>query len=257
MKKLFILLFTLMPFMANAQLEDEFNRMKDIMNDVDRETEMGVFTLHFFDAEDGSPIENATVTILNIGDFQTDIAGMVTFPMVDDNTYTFKFSKQGYITVTTRFEVVAGDIFNNRFTMSKLLDIGQVRVVLDWGSNPSDLDIHLEKVGAYHISYHDKRVADDRSAVLDRDDMDGHGPETITITDLDENATYNCFVNDYTNRNNTTSQKLAKSKARITIYTDNSLYKSFEVNKNMGGGTRWDVFQIKNGEIIDLNRIAN
>lgn len=257
MKKLMLLLLFVMPFFAKAQIDDDFNNMKSVLEDFDREDEEGVFSLHFFDAEDGCPIEGANIVITDVGEFTTDPIGLAKIPILDDNVYTFKFSKNGYITATTKFEVVAGTIFNNRYSMSKLLDIGQIRIVLDWGKNPSDLDIHLEKVGKYHISYHDKRIADDKTAMLDRDDMDGQGPETITITDLDENATYNCFVKDYTNRNNPASAKLSKSKARITVYADNSLVEVYNIPTNAEKGTRWDVFQIKKGEIVSINRLGN
>lgn len=85
--------------------------------------------------------------------------------------------------------------------------------------------------------------------------MDGFGPESITIIDLDENAIYNCYIHNYSNRNNLKSTKL--SKARVCIYHNNKLKSIYLVPINKENGIRWDVFQFKDGKIIDLNRIAN
>ena len=154
------------------------------------------------------------------------------------------------------FEVAAGMIYFNRFSVSKIMELGQIRIVLDWDNTPNDLDLHLEKVGQYHIAYHHKRVADDRSAKLDRDDVDGNGPETITITDVDDNASYICYVHDFTNRNIPDSEKLSKSKARISVYNDNQL--EFVLDIPVGvAGTRWDAFQLDKSVFNKSNRIAN
>ena len=101
------------------------------------------------------------------------------------------------------------------------------------------------------------KVSEDRTARLDRDDLNGRGPETITITDVDDNATYNCYIHDYSNRNNPDSKKLSKSKARISVYNDNQLEFILDIPANDEEGTRWDAFQLKKGSFNKLNRINN
>ncbi len=68
------------------------------------------------------------------------------------------------------------------------MKVGSIRIILDWDKSPNDLDAHLVKDGDYHISYRNKRVADDGAAQLDRDDMNGYGPETITINNVESNS---------------------------------------------------------------------
>ena len=262
MKKLLLILMFMFPMFLFAQIEmgdnfdEDFNRMMDVLEDEIILSEEGLMTLRFADAEDDKPVQNAKIEIINVGEYTTDIDGLVRFPMQEDGKYIFTFRKQGYITADYKFEVVAGMIYFNRFSVCKMMELGHVRIVLDWGSNPNDLDLHLEKVGKYHISYHHMRVSDDRTARLDRDDIDGNGPETITITDVDDNATYNCYVHDFSNRNNPTSNKLGKSKGRITIYNNNRLEYTIDV-PNDTEGTRWDAFQIGNGNFRLTNRISN
>ncbi|MBK6681726.1 MAG: hypothetical protein IPG53_17880 [Ignavibacteriales bacterium] len=87
-------------------------------------------------------------------------------------------------------EVMAGTIIRNRYSISPKMPLGYLRVVLDWGDSPRDLDAHLVKTNGYHISYRNMMVSADGVAKLDRDDLDGQGPETITATSIDKNGEY-------------------------------------------------------------------
>ena len=260
MKKLLLLLIVSLPFLSFSQvgrdIDSDFDNMFQILEDEMAVLEESVFTLRFADAETDEAVKDATIAINNIGTYTTDAEGLVRFPLQADGKYRFSFKKDGYIPADMTFEVAAGMIYFNRFSVSKIMELGQIRIVLDWDNTPNDLDLHLEKVGQYHIAYHHKRVADDRSARLDRDDVDGNGPETITITDVDDNASYICYVHDFTNRNIPDSEKLSKSKARISVYNDNQL--EFVLDIPVGvAGTRWDAFQLDKSVFNKSNRIAN
>lgn len=261
MKKLLTFLAVILPLLSYSQVENsidaDFENMFQVLEDEMTVQEDGVFTLRFADAETDEAVSDAIIYINNIGSYTTDADGLVKFPLQEDGKYNFSFKKDGYIPANLTFEVVAGMIYFNRFSVSKLMDLGQIRIVLDWGNNPNDLDLHLEKVGQYHIAYHHKRVADDGSARLDRDDVDGNGPETITITDVDDNATYNCYVHDFSNRNNPDSKRLSKSKARISVYNNNQLEFVVDIPTDKEEGTRWDVFQLEKSVFKKLNRINN
>ena len=260
MKKLLLFLIVSLPFLSFSQvgrdIDSDFDNMFQILEDEMAVLEESVFTLRFADAETDKAVKDATIAINNIGTYTTDAEGLVRFPLQADGKYRFSFKKDGYIPADMTFEVAAGMIYFNRFSVSKIMELGQIRIVLDWDNTPNDLDLHLEKVGQYHIAYHHKRVADDRSAKLDRDDVDGNGPETITITDVDDNASYICYVHDFTNRNIPDSEKLSKSKARISVYNDNQL--EFVLDIPVGvAGTRWEAFQLDKSVFNKSNRIAN
>ena len=124
-----------------------------------------------------------------------------------------------------------------------------MRIVLDWGQRPADLDLHLEKEGGYHISYWDMHNAADGSVTLDRDDRDGFGPETITIMETDLRSVYRVYVHDYTNGGSSSSTELSRSYAAIRVYGRNGLLRSFYVPENRRGNM-WEVFRIVNGEIV-------
>jgi len=218
------------------------NRMMNLKMD-------GLIPLRFSNALDGKPVEGAKVTVNGIGKFTTDMEGIISFPEQKDGFYTLEFSKQGFITSKIEFEVKLNNVFSNRFSVSPVMRGDYMRIVLDWGQRPADLDLHLEKEGAYHISYRNMRNAADGSVTLDRDAMHGFGPETITIMETDLQSVYKIYVHDYTNQSSSASTELARSGAVIRVYGRNGLLRSFNVPQNIIG-SKWEVFRIINGEIV-------
>jgi hypothetical protein len=208
----------------------------------------GLIPLRFIDALEGKPVDGARVTVNGIGVFTTDMQGIITFPEQEDGFYTLEFSKQGYITSNVEFEVKLNNVFTNNISVSPVLKGDYMRITLDWGQRPNDLDLHFEKEGGYHISYHNMHSADDGSVVLDHDARNGFGPETITIMETELRSVYRLYVHDYTNGSRSGSTELARSGAVVRVYGRNGLLRAFYVPPNLRG-TRWDVFRIVNGEI--------
>jgi hypothetical protein len=242
-------------FIACMPMNAQIDKMKDLMDDEMTEVEDGLATLRFFDALTGAPVDNATIAIEGIGDFTTDGLGRVRFESPEnDAVYAFKFLKEGYITSDFSFEVIVGTIFYNRFTVSPIIDMGSIRIVLEWDSRPSDLDLHLQKTGGYHISFHDKVASNDGMARLDLDAMHGYGPETITIKNVDDNAEYLCYVHDYSNKNHAKSKALSKAKARILVYGEGQLLHIYEINE-VQRGNKWNVFRLVDGQFVVENEV--
>ena len=153
--------------------------------------------------------------------------------------------------------------------MSEELAEGSMRIVLSW-EGTEDFDSHLEipctsgtcsgsnaadkshlwfdvNQGSnddndYHI-YTDI-VSSGDNVTLDRDDMDGApGTETITITKI-RSGTYRYSVQDYSNRNNASSRKLADSGTTVTAYYNNT---EIPFSLPNSAGNLWTVFTF-NGE---------
>lgn len=128
-----------------------------------------------------------------------------------------------------------------------------MRIVLNWGRYPEDLDSHLSFPGS-HIYFQHKKGS---SANLDVDDTDSYGPETITIENKKFGQTYHYFVHDYSNRGNSNSFQLSNSDAKVFVYVGQSLVKTYYIPKNKKGNI-WNLFKINgNGEIIDINTIIS
>lgn len=247
--KLKLVLTLLMVLFSMHILNAQEGKYKQKMEDAFTEIE-GKLSLRFFDAVNGQPINDAKVTIENIGEFETDVEGVAEFPNPGKNgEFYVKFQHEEYIESEFEIELMAGSLFFNRFSVSPKMPLGKLRVVLDWGKDPRDLDAHLVKEGDYHISFRDMKVAKYGSAQLDRDDTDSYGPETITINNVDHNKEYKFYVHDYTNRNQDYSKELSKSKATVKVYGNNELLEVYQVPENIKGD-EWGVFKIRNNEVI-------
>jgi hypothetical protein len=207
----------------------------------------GLIPLRFVSALDGAAVSGARVSVDGgIGTFITDREGIISFPEQEDGFYTLSFSRDGFISAEIEFEVKLGNVYANSISVSPLMRGDYLRIVLDWGENPADLDLHLEKAGSYHVSFWDMRSAADGSALLDRDDRSGYGPETITVMETDIRGLYRLYVIDYSNGGNSASAALSRSGAVVRVYGRNGLLNSFTVPANRAG-TRWDVFTIEGG----------
>jgi len=250
--KYLLLILAFLPLFAFTQ----YDKMLDTMEDEMEAVENGKLVLRFINAENGNPVEAAAINIEGIGEFTSDMQGKVLIDPPADKTYALHFTKVGFIPATYEFEVAAGTIFYNRFTVSPVIEFGALRVVLDWGRSPADLDLHVIKEGDYHISYQNSHVAKDGTAKLDRDDLKGFGPETITITTIDNKATYTCYVKNFSDKNSPNSKALSKSQARVRVYGNNKLMKSYLIHPDRKG-TSWMVFSIVEGKVVDKSEVGN
>jgi len=162
--------------------------------------------------------------------------------------YTLELNKVGFITTYFTVTSIGGETKDNQgASISPVLGNGEVRVVLRWGENPSDLDSHLVKKTNgnenYHIYYGDK-IADEDNASLDTDDTSSYGPETITIKNVDYNSIYTYYIYNYSGGGDNV---LSNSSANVTLYTNSGEQKFFVPN---GNGRYWKVFEIDHGTII-------
>lgn len=253
MKRLLILFIATMLLGTVAFAQNE--KINQNADDALKELEEGELTLRFADALTGKPIKGGKVSIKSIGDFESDFEGRVFFATDElSKKYPVSFSHKDYIDTEFEVEVMAGTIIRNRYSISPKMPLGYLRVVLDWGESPRDLDAHLVKTNGYHISYRNMMVSADGVAKLDRDDLDGQGPETITATSIDKNAEYLFFVHDYSNQNSPSGTKLSNSTASVKVYGDNRLLQIFNISPDKAGVV-WKVFKIVNGMVVPLNEM--
>jgi hypothetical protein len=247
MKKFALLISLLLLTIAGAV----FGQSREDLGIVNRLLKLkmdGLIPMRFGNALDNSPITGARVSIEGIGDFVTNSEGIISFPERDDGFFTLVVSKAGFITTAINFEIKLNTVFNNRYSVSPSMRGEYVRIVLDWGERPADLDLHVEKQGGYHISYWSMHSAEDGTANLDRDERNSFGPETITITETDLDKVYEVYVIDYSNLERGASRELSQSGAVVRVYGRDQLLNTFTVPQNRSGN-RWDVFRIVRGAV--------
>lgn len=173
----------------------------------------GVITLSFRNALNCQPVANATIVIGN-QEVQTDRAGLVRFPApqgLDDVSVPLEASAEGYQKGKGYLVFAFNAPLQNRFLMSPKMTADKGRFILSWGDSPRDLDLHL--IGPnFHVSYQHMRNVP-TEARLDRDSMDGHGPETITANRIRPDARYELWVHNYSGSGSSISRS-----AQVQLY---------------------------------------
>lgn len=178
----------------------------------------GVVAMKFKDAVSGVPVRGIRFE-MGTAVFKGDEYGLVIFPLalvedIDDEDRPFVVSAPGYVPLKDELQIRLGDVLVKRFVMTREIPLDQVRIVLEWERRPSDLDAHLVGPG-FHISYRNMRSSSG-NATLDRDAMQGFGPETITILGIRREARYEFSIENY-------SGEAPISGAKVSVYLDNRL----------------------------------
>lgn len=227
----------------------------------DQEGVLVPFNGSVIDALSGETLEGVTIELFD-GYYLTDGNASYTVTSDENGTfdltvatgyYTAKLTKDGYIVSDSIAFSVFGENYKKDFTLSPTVDANQLRIVLTWGQDPADLDSHLSKMDGddlkYHIYFAQKQplpseLSADENASLDVDDVTSYGPETITVTNLDDTLTYKYYVHHYSGSGSiaTTSQ------ATVTVYTSENIY-TFRAPQGSSTATVWKVFEVNNGLI--------
>lgn len=173
--------------------------------------------------------------------------------------YTVQMSSDGYMDTYSSLFVSSETGNNLAVYATPELSENEYRIVLTWGAVPSDLDSHLfapangMPADDCHICYY--HMADSLGNVsLDVDDVDGYGPETTTISHI-EQGQYKFYVCDFTNcsQNQEESLEMSNSSATIRVYGRQGLIQTFYVPVNRKG-VIWEVFEIRDGKVIPSQR---
>jgi PKD repeat protein len=250
------------------------------ISESDRATLSGYVT----DATTGNGIGGATVTVAGIST-TTDELGNYTIQNIPAGEVTANFSgtpRSGHAPLTVQFTdlsgagyqpltasaeryfsyetsilLTSGEVTNFDISLSPTITEGELRLVINWGSTPEDLDIHLKTPEiegySYEVWYNDKGSSDSPPyAVLDHDDTDSFGPETITIYRF-FSGTYKCFVHNYSE-----SPLITTSNAVVQVYGQSGLIETIYV-PTTGEGLYWYVCDIDGttGNVSVKNTIQN
>ena len=112
------------------------------------------------------------------------------------------------------------------------LSIDGMRIVLTWGSTPSDLDSHLT-FGSNHVYYSQKSIG---TSSLDVDDTSAYGPETVTISEFGT-YTYTYYIFNFSRYGT-----MSDAQACVTVYFGNSSTPAYVFYPPVGSGYTWNVF---------------
>ncbi len=216
------------------------------------------------DATSGSAVEGAEVCFVENGSMTdkcdtTDANGAFELQFLPSGNHAVQVSKSGYTTTRENVQLADGATTTIRIALNPTLSSGELRIVLTWGENPSDLDSHLwvpQSTGYYEVYFDDQgSCSSDPWACLDVDDTDSYGPETITISQL-QGGTYSYAVHWYTG-----AGSWAGSDAVVRVYGANGLIAAYTVpnNANEPGGSGalwWYVFDLSGSTLTPKNTLS-
>jgi uncharacterized protein YfaP (DUF2135 family) len=136
----------------------------------------------------------------------------------------------------------------------------QVRIVLEWGSTPRDLDSHLtgptSSGSTFHIYFGSKSYSESSKKIadLDLDDTSSYGPETTTI--------YNPIKGEYVFYvyNWSGNPDIKSSGATVKVFNGNSNEPAYVFPIPLtGAGRYWTVFKYdsKTRRVTPINIVGN
>ncbi len=186
-------------------------------------------------------ISGAQVCVLSSNQCATTNAqGNYSIGNVAAGNQTVRASANGFVTIQQAATVPAGGTVTVDFALSPNLAQGEVRIVLTWGSTPTDLDSHLwlPTSNPFHVYFANRGNCNAFPfACLDVDDTTSFGPETITIKQR-YNGTYVYGVYNWSNETSITN-----SGGRVQVYGPSGLVATYNVPTN-GSGRWWYVFDL-------------
>lgn len=184
---------------------------------------------------------------------QTDQNGEYQFENLKEGYYAVQISGDGYIPEEFEVELNGNEkTKDENFVISPEIAAGEVRIVLEWGSYPTDLDSYLfyeMDDGSQGRMFYGERVAmsgDGEIANLDVDNTSGYGPETTTIVDL--NGVFRFVVADYH-----ATGTMAEEGATVKIYMPGESSPTV-LSVPSSVENAWDVCVIDHGELEITNR---
>lgn len=231
------------------------------------------------DAQNGLPVANATVRFFSgssndtsgyrFPDLTTNAQGAWSGPFTL-GTYVCAVYASNRVPLVTNIPITDTTSRQLTITLTRPVPTGQMRIVLNWGAEPSDLDSHLTGDSTtvagrprYHVYFPTSHLAavaanGDTIAFLDHDDVTAFGPETITIFRFFP-GTLRYKIHDYSNLGTTGSHYMSDSSgATVRVYTSAGLIREDHIRTGVAGN-QWYVYDINgtNQQITFINTIRD
>lgn len=169
---------------------------------------------------------------------------------------TLSASSDGYFPYETAISIEPGETATIDISLSPVITDKEFRIVLNWGEQPADLDVHLLVPGdesnvSDHVYYGSRGEFNMYPwALLDIDRRQGFGPETITIQKLLAGK-YIIFVHNYSG-----DADIKTSSGVVQIYGKAGLLHTVNVPMS-GDGRYWSIGEINGstGQVTVTNRL--
>lgn len=210
------------------------------------------------DSDSGIPLALAKLTVDETMRTTTDDDGNAELPDgLSDGNHSLLIESEGHIATKTHFSTGGGAVQTPpAYSVARVVECegGSIKVVLNWGLLPADLDLHVFS-GGRHVYFSNMHSSGTDVIDLDRDDTSYEGPETITVRNRSEEAVYEFYIHDYSNGSYPSSTALSRSGARVQLTIDNVDIDTFSVPTEKEG-IWWHIFDIKEGKPVVYNTVS-
>lgn len=231
----------------------------------------GTATITVNSASTGGGLASAVVSVVGRA-VATDASGVATLTGLSSGTNWVTAAKGTYAPVSRELNISCTDSSKNKFTYTlnpatTAVGKGQVRIVLNWETDPADLDSHLTGPMAssnnrFHIYY---AAASADVAKLDVDDVTSFGPETVTISPPTGSSKLRAGLYRYSVHHYSGMSTIPDSPARVRVIFDTGVERSYTPPVSTswrGDNDVWVVFEMNvssTGDMTftDVNRIEN
>ncbi len=179
------------------------------------------------DANDGADITGYNIRIIDYMDNEVNLDSSISAfqtGQLSSGSYNLLISKAGYNNISFDNIIVNGDIDLDRLAMCEILPQGQVRVIVQWGLSPRDIDFHMagptnksvttdgspnnrfkigyvggqskfsfnENAGSY-VSGGDSKGLKSTASIV-QDDTSSYGPESINLFRFGSGYAYGTYT---------------------------------------------------------------
>ncbi|MBQ9867143.1 MAG: carboxypeptidase regulatory-like domain-containing protein [Lachnospiraceae bacterium] len=174
----------------------------------------------------------------------TDKNGIYSLSGLPQGYYTMEISRNGYYTAYKNI-IASADTPLQNLSLTPVIYYGNedLRIVLEWGQYPLDMDAHLvgprPDDGQFHVWFIDKTAYANGEVIayLDLDDKESYGPETIRVNNVTA-GDYIFYVNNYMY-----DGRMAVSNAKVYVFDRSGLVRYFNVPMDQGSERYWNVFR--------------
>ncbi len=230
-----------------------------VHDDDSGEGETGTVTGSVVDAQTGEALAGVLIQVSGTGlSATTDASGNFTILNVPAGAATLVASLADYVETTVPVLVLPNITAETSIGMLAIGAGGDnVAVVLAWGENPRDLDLHMSGPdgadGRFHIAYYAREPVD--FAFLDLDDTTSFGPETITVSPQDDGnfvaGDYQVWIHHFSGQ-----LTFAESSGTITLFAGGAQIAQYSVGSASGDGSE-RIWQVVEFSVSESGAVSN
>ena len=219
----------------------------------------GIVTGQVVDAQTGAGLAGVLIEVGGTGlSVLTDGSGNFTLNDVPEGGQTLQATLTGYVETTVPVVTITEATTETSIGMLAIGAGGDnVAVVLAWGQNPRDLDLHMSgpdgSGGRFHAYFSNK--APFPHVFLDLDDTDSFGPETMTVKPGESGnyvaGDYHVWVHHYAG-----DLTFGDSAATITLFAGGAQIAQYSVGDASGDSTK-RIWQVVEFTVSETGAVSN